>query len=431
MFVVNVSGGENLNLQQFLSLVEKHNKDIKLAEKEKSIAKANKKEAISTALPKIFAQADYKRNLKDYYMYADMSALMPDMDMGISKFKVNRKNEYSFNAVLTQTLFSPTVGNALKAAKQYRKLTDFAYDAGYQTIISYAKKAFYQTLLLEKLWKVAKSAEKNAHENFLNVKLKFDNGVVSQFELLQAEVRWKTIIPETAKAKRNYELSLNNLKNWAGIQVQDEISLKGDFDKYPALPEIVPLETILTRRPDYNALLWEEKLRGTNVSAKRSAYFPTLTGSFIYFFDSKSDYFQLDERNVNYIAGINFSIPIFTGGYTGAQVQKAKIELDKTRIKIDKTKENIYNEIRNINLRLHEAYERINSAETILKTAKKAFHIAETTANSGLATQLELKDTRVAFDQARINYYAAIYDYLDAYFDWERANGMIRVANVD
>ncbi len=42
-----------------------------------------------------------------------------------------------------------------------------------------------------------------------------------------------------------------------------------------------------------------------------------------------------------------------------------------------------------------------------------------------LATQLELKDVRVAFDQAQLNFYSSVYDYLAAYFDWELANGMV------
>ena len=77
----------------------------------------------------------------------------------------------------------------------------------------------------------------------------------------------------------------------------------------------------------------------------------------------------------------------------------------------------------NVFLQLNEAYERIASARTILKTAEKAFLIAENTAQRGLATQLQLKDARVGFDQAKMNYYAAVIDYLNAYLQWERAIG--------
>jgi outer membrane protein TolC len=106
-----------------------------------------------------------------------------------------------------------------------------------------------------------------------------------------------------------------------------------------------------------------------------------------------------------------------------AQVQKAKIDLEKTRLRIQKEREAISIELRNIYLRLEESKKRIKAAKKTLATAKKAWEIAEVTAANGLATQLELKDARMVYDQARLNNYAAVYDYLDAYFDWQQAVG--------
>lgn len=413
---------ETVDLETYINLVKQHSKDLQLVAKDKEMADQNKKEAISTALPRIAVQANYTRNLTDLYMFADLGKMFGE-DGGVTKFKIKRNNEYSATAALQQTLFSATVGNAIKAARQYEQLTDNIYDASLQKILSAAKKMFYQTLLLDKFWQVSQSAEQNALDNYENMKLKFKNGFVSEFELLQAEVRWKNAIPETAKAKRNYEMALNNLKNWAGIPVENELILNGNFDEYPVLPDTVSFESILKNRPDFNALLWEEQLRKTNVSAKRAAYFPTLIGTVAYNYSAQSDYWKLEQENNLYFAGVNLSIPIFTGGYRRAEVNKAQIEVDKTRVTIEKTKEAIYNEVTNVYLRLQEAHERISSAEATLKTAERAFKIAENTAKSGLATQLQLKDARMGFDMANINYYSAIFDYLAAHFDWEEAVG--------
>jgi len=420
---------KTLNLDEFIDLVNQHSKDLALAEKEQEMAAANKKAAISTALPKIGAEANYKRNLTEYYMYADFGDFGAMLGMPSTgepaKFKVNRNNEYSANVALQQTLFSPAVGSAIKAANQYQKLTDYIFKASQQAIVSAGKKMFYQTLLMEKFWQVTKAAEENAKDNYDVMKLKFDNGVISEFQLLQSEVRWKNAIPQTAETKRNLELMLNNLKNWTGIPVVESLSLEGEFDDYPQIPSTLEIESILEKRPDFNALLWEEKLRGTNVGAKKSAYFPTLTGTAAYAFSAQSDEFQLDQQNGLYMVGLNLLVPIFTGGYRKSEVQKAQIELDKTRIKIDQTKDNIYNEISNVYLRLKEAHQRIYSAEATLKVAQKAFNIAENTAKNGLTTQLELKDARIGFDQAKMNHYAAIFDYLAAYYDWEQSIGAV------
>jgi len=414
-----------LDLDQFLDLVRTNSKDLKLAEKEIDMAGANKKEAVSTALPKINVNANYDRHLSDSYMYMDMGALTGG-DSQIEKFKVNRNNNYGLNAVVSQTIFSPNVYNAIKAAKQYQTLTDFVFDASYNEIITASKKGFYQAILLFEVWQVRKSSEDNAYDNYVNVKNSFDNGLVSEFDLLQAEVRWKDMIPQTTEAQKNYELALISLKNLGGIPVENKLSLTGSLEQYPDIPNEISFESILKSRPDYNALLWEEQLRRTNISAERSGYFPSLTGSFIYSFSSQSDEWEFEEKNNNYIVGLNLSIPIFNGGSTRARVKKARIELDKTKVRIDQSREDIYREITSINLRMNEAFERIKSAQATLVSAEKAFQIAQASAQNGLATQLELKDTRVMFDQASLNRFVAIYDYLAAYFDWQKAIGNIR-----
>ncbi len=409
---------EEYDLQKFLSLVKKNSKELKTARKELDMAHANKREALSAAFPKLMLDADYNRNLTSNYLYVDLGE-------GYQKLKINRNNVYGLNIVLSQTIFSLNVHNAIKAAGQYQKLTDFSYDAGYQEIVTFAKKGFYQTLLLKAVWEVTEKSEQNAHENYLNVKDKFDQGLVSQFTLLQAEVQWKDMIPQTIEAQRNYELALISLKNLAGISVEDRITLEGTLDSYPDMPEALGFEELLEARPDFKALVWEEKLRRTAVNAQRSGYFPTLTGSFVYNFASQSDRWKLDERNNNYILGLNLSVPLFMGGYTRAKVSQARIDLDKTRIKIEQTKDDIRKEIADIRLRLEQAKDRILSADATRQAAEKAFQIAQTSVKNGLATQLELKDARLASDQAQLTYFASVYEYLSAYFDWERTIGAV------
>ena len=358
-------------------------------------------------------------------MYTDLSALSGDSEAGVAKMKINRENEYSFAVGVNQVIFSGTVFNAIKASGQYRKLTDFIYDASHQEIMTLARKAYYQTILLKLVWNVSLDSENNARENFEDIQQAFDNGLVSEFNLLQAEVRYKDKIPQATEAERNYRIALVNIKNLAGLPVDREINLTGDLDSYPEMPPLSSLEEACRLRPDFNALLWEEELRKTGVSAEKSAYFPTLSGSFTYAYSAQSDRWRFDNDNNSYILGLNLSLPIFTGGARGARVQKAKIELNKTRLNIARTRETIEKELRSIRLRLDEGYTRIQAADATVKTAQKAFKIAETTSRAGLATQLELKDSRIMLDQATTGYYAAVYEYLDAYFDWQKAIGSV------
>ncbi|MBK7979524.1 MAG: TolC family protein [Ignavibacteriae bacterium] len=425
VFSVKISS-QTYDINSFLELVKKNNKDIQIALKDLDIAETQDAQARSNAYPQISAKAGYNRNLKDAFLFVDFGSLMGESTGAPQKFKINYKNEFSAQAVISQQVFNFSVFNAIKAAEQYQKLTDYIFDATQQGIINGSKKAFYQTLLLKKVLDVNNEASKNAEENYSNMKKKFDSGLASEFELLQAEVRYQNYLPLVSQSERNYNLALNSLKLLAGLKPQENFEIAGELEKIDEKPQMMELNEVLAKRPDYNALLWEKNLRETNVDVEFSGHLPSLYASLAYQYSSQSDYFKFERENNYIIAGLTLNIPIFTGWNTSAKVQKAKIEAEQSDLKLSKTENEIYIQIKNLDLKLKEAENRILSAETTFKIAKKAFDIAKISSENGLATQLELKDASVGYDQAQLNYFAAIYEYLEAYFDWELAVGIAK-----
>ena len=64
-----------VTLDGFLAQVEQHSKELKLADQDVAMARAQQREATALALPHVSAHAVYNRNLKETYMYVDMSAM--------------------------------------------------------------------------------------------------------------------------------------------------------------------------------------------------------------------------------------------------------------------------------------------------------------------------------------------------------------------
>ena len=424
VFTVKMSSAKEYTLETILNLAEKNNKDIKLARSNLDYAKTVKKEAISQALPQVNAQLQYNRNFlknKIFFTVTDSNGVEQTQS-----FTVSFDNAYQMSATLNQTLFGfGKIGNAIQAAGYFNTYSELQYNSEYQSIINIIKKAFYQALLLQKVWEVAVGSEKSALDNYENIKLKFESGIVSEFDLLQAETRWQNSIPLTTQARKNYEVAINNLKALVDIPLRDDLILIGGLETFPPLPDTVRYDIAFEQRPDYNALLWEQRLQEKRVAVEKSNYYPTLNGNVTYLYQANSNRFQLDNKNENFIVGLSLNVPIFTGFYSQAQVQKAKIDADRVKTRISKANDNIRIELQNIHLRLLEARERIEAAEKNIQTARRAYEIAETRVDNGLATQLEFRESRVDLDRAQVNFYIAIYDYLEAYFDWQLANGQV------
>ena len=424
LILINPLYAKEYDLQSILSLAEKNNKQIKLSQSDLKMAKALKKEAFSTALPKLNVDLGYNRNFRENFFFISVEDSFGNKQT--NKLSVSFKNEYQLNATLSQTLYSfGKVGSAIQAASYYKKYTDYQYDLQWQGVIIQVKKVFYQVLLTQKVWEVTKQSEQSALDNYNNIKTKYDSGVKSEYELLQAEVRWQNSISETMKTHQTYKLAINNLKALVEIPLNEEITLKGKFDSYPVYPDSIDMTQVFENRPDYNALLWEKKLNEKRVTIEFSNHLPSLNGNMIYTYGARSDDFKIQNDNDNIIMGLSLNIPLFSGGYTSAQVQKAKVNLEKVNTRIEVAIDNIEIEMKNVYLKLSEAQQRILAARKNITSATRAFEIAESRVEHGLATQLELKDSRIFLDRAKLNYYIATYDYLNAYFDWEFLTGNV------
>lgn len=411
-----------LDLDQYVQKVLQAGPDMKLYAKDLDEAAANRQQAWATALPKVSLSAGYNRNLKDNFMYISLPG------MSEQKFKINYKNEFSWQAAVNQPLFSFKVGAALQAAKEYEKLVDSGYRQARIQVHAAARKLFYQVLLLEKVVEVMTASERNARENYDLMDKRYQAGQVSRLQLLQAESRHKSTVPELIRAQRNLDLAMNSLKNLAGIPLDQAVVLQGDLERLPPLPQEASLNDTLPRRPDFERMIWQEKLQLTGIRAQKAEGLPSLDLNLAYNFSAQSDLFKTERQNNAYVVGLSMKFPIYTGGYLSAQIKKADIDLQRTRLKMERMRTDIDKDLRDARLSLTGARKALEAAQTSLKAAAEAFTVTEVTVANGLSTQLELKDARLLYDQAQLGYFNAGFDYLCAVIDWEVVSAQESVA---
>lgn len=416
---------ESYTLENYITGVEKNSRQLIQAAKDVVIAETSENAAKSQALPTIGVQAGYTRNLNDINQIMPVAADTGSGDFIYQELDMNSDNDFSFGLSLDQQIFNMKVFQAIRASKEYKLMTGSIYDVQHQEIITMAKKVYYRNYLMEKLYEVKKSTEDNTHENYLLIKDKFKNGLVSEVDMLRAEVDWKMTVPETTQAKKNLDLARISFKNLAGIALEEEVTLDCDITVYPEIPEKLPLNQILPERADYKTLQREKILRELNISASRADHYPTLAANFTYGVSSSSDDFKIEDETAVTTLGFSLTLPVYTGGALSSQDRKVRTEYEKTVLSIDQLEEDVMSEINSIYLSLKEADERIESALATMDTAEKAYEITQTSYNSGLGTQLELKDARLSWENAEIAHISAVYEYLAAYFDWEKATGKV------
>lgn len=416
----------DLNLNDYINLVEENSKELSLAQLDKQLALTQEKLARSATRPMIAGQIGYSRNFieltQPYPVAVDTSG--GGIQALITKeIKANYKNEFTYGIGLQQTIFDMKIFKALEASTLYKDLSGSVYEATRQAIITAAKKVYYLNLLTEEVLQVKISTEENAYENYIDTKKKFNSEIASELNVLQAEVNWRINVPETTLAQRNRDIALSNLKIMAGLVPSELIVFIDTLEAIPPLPITPPIPEIFGKRPDYQIKLQTKALNNIQLAANKAEFYPSLSASATYGWGKYSDEFEFDDGTGTFSLGLQVSVPIYYGGSRFSKLEKSKLEIQKSQLEIQKSREGILSDINDLELELNEASSRIESAQTTLLTAKKAYKIMEISSRSGLATQLDLKDTLLNLDGAQLNFYVAIYDYLNAYFDWQVAIG--------
>ncbi len=416
-----------LTLDKAISIALKQNRDVLIADQDRSRADAQIAEARSGAFPQLSASVQYMRNIALPVIFLPANSPPFNPTPSTISFAIGSNNSYQGGLTLIQALYSHQVNVALDIANTYRDLSDAGYESTRQSIVLQVKQAFYGVLLMQKLVEANRQGLDVVKANYDNVQALYKHGQAAEFDLLRAEVQVANTEPTVISIENNLVLAVNGLKSLLSIPLDSNVVIEGDF-MYTEVPQSVLDEgdqSAMMANPSLQQLAFEETMLDQNVSVEQSGYFPSVFAFGSYQWQTQDNTFQFN----NYLwakimnVGVTLSWNIFDGLRTPARVEQAKIDLRKIQYTRLKAQEGLTIQIQSTRLKMDEATRRIQGQEKNIEQAKKAVSIAETRFKSGVGTQLELLDTQVAMTLAQTNYAQAIYDYLVAKAEWDFAVG--------
>ncbi len=416
------------DLEAYVNTVRKNNLQLKITENKSNMASLSIKDAISALLPQVNVRAQATRFFDSQYTYfetPDFENTDPatgEVPTVMQQFKVGFNNEFQAHLLLEQNLFSLQKIYDLKSARQYSNTEELQNNNQIIKIIAEAKKAFLQTILIQKVVEVNEVSEKYAQDNYLAEKSKFENDLISELDLLQAKSRWEEEVPKLSRARRNHLILLGNLKVIAGINPVDSIALNYDLSFYDYKKPVDKATDVISDRFDYRLLETNEQLQELNIKNKKAEYLPALNLNIGYSFISTSDNLTFAENQNKFpYATVSLAVPVFSSGYRKNQVNKAKILRDNASLEKQEAELSMAIEIQNLKMKLEEEHETVQVAIAVRKTAKKAYDIAVETAKSGLISQLDLHRIGTDHKRAEINLHNNIYNLRCTQIDYNIA----------
>lgn len=405
-----------LTLDQAIEIALSDNPTIQVAEQTVQLKKISNKETVMGLFPEASLAGSYTRTIKKQTMV-----------MNGMKFQVGIPNQYQGGLSVSLPIFAPTLYKSIKLTKTDVALAAEQARASKQDLVNQVTKAFYQTLLAQDSYAVLEKSFKQSEENFRIVNAKYEQGRVSEFDKISAEVQMRNLQPSVISARNAVELSKLQLLVLMNIEPETEIVLQGSLNDY----EEGVFAGVLTA--DTNSLKDNSTLAQLNMNVKmlqqtlslnKQNFAPMVALQFNYMYTCMAEDFKFKEYNWTPFSNVSLSLSVPLFKYSNfSNVKKTNLQISQLMQNRDYTARQLAMQQQSYLNSMAASAEQVVSNKEAIAQAQKGRDIAEKLYEVGRGTVLELNSAEVALTQAKLTYTQAIFDYLSAKADLDKLQG--------
>ena len=413
-----------LTLDRALEIALSDNPTIKVAEEEIALKKVTHKETWQNLLPQASIDGTWNHTIS-----------AAQMNLGGQSFKMGMDNSNTVSGVLNISLpiFAPSVYEAMSMTKTDIELAVEKSRASKLDLVNQVTKGYYQLMLTQDSYDVLQKSYKLAEDNYNIVNAKYQQGAVSEFDKISAEVQMRSIKPNVISAGNAVTLSKLQLKVLMGVTADVDIEIADNLGNYETelfANELNQPAANLNNNTTMKQLDLNRKMLNQNIKSLRANFMPTLGMNYSYQYQSlyNEDWNILD-YNWSGSSALMFtlSIPL----YKASNFTKLK----SNRIQIRQLEQNRLDTERKLNMQITSyqnnmaaSSEQVVSNRENVMQAQKAVQIAGKRYEVGKGTVLELNTSQVQLTEAELTYNQSIYDYLVAKADLDQVLGKDYIA---
>lgn len=454
----------SLDLNEAIEFALSESPTVKVANLEIEKKKYAKKGSYAALFPQIDFGADYNRTLKKQVMYMDgafdMTEMMKPVFDGIDNtfagsipgytpgtvgknineeyaklppsnseegISVGRDNNWNFGFTAGMPLINASLWKSLKISAVDVELAIEQARSSKIEMVNQIRKSFYSVLLANDSYLVFKESYNNAFENYTDIKKKFDQGLVAEYDLIRADVSVKNIEPNMLQAENALVLAKWQLKALMGMDLEQEINCNGALTDYRSelFSDYLATDTALVDNTNLKQIDIQGRQLDAKLKMEKLDFLPTLSVSGMYQWNAMNNDFRFGNYKWNpySMVGLKLTIPIFSGGARTSKVKQTRVTLDQLSYQRDDLERNLKLVIKQSMDNMSTCVKRFDAAQKGVAQAEKGYMISQKRYDTGAGTLLELNDAELALTQSKLNFNQAIYDYMVAKAELDKVLG--------
>jgi outer membrane protein len=295
------------------------------------------------------------------------------------------------------------------AAKEQLMAANVSFNATHQQIVFTVTKSFYDFNTARQKVTVAESALQAAKTVGEAAQARFNNGLATKPDVLQAE-------QQTAQATFDLEAARGNLSDaqvaliqslgivpTTKLQVADIMDKQ--FEENPGESLDALIDRALSQRPDLVAKLANLHARQAGVRQARAAYYPKIS------LEASGGYEKLDVNAYSspytgnskpvYGIGVAIDLPIFDGFFRANKLKIAESQLSEAESELTDSRDTAVSQVWKAYTDLTTALRKQESADKLLAAAQSAFDASLQAYQHGLGTYVDTQNAQRNVTAAR------------------------------
>jgi outer membrane protein len=390
--------------------------EITLAKGGVQSAEGNEAIAFSGFLPQVSASANYLLTIKSQYSgLASLpdTGVIGDVASIFKNFPFGKENQWTLGLSASENIFSGGRLTAMNAAAKDRKQSaEIDLTAAEAQLVLSVTQSYYDAILADTIVKISRDALDQAEKVYQQTNLAYQVGEKAEFDALTAKVSRDNQIPVVIQSEDNRAQAYYRLKQLLNYSLDDSLNLTTPVVDSQARFAMMS-DTATERRASVIQAALNIDASNAQVRIAESAHWPQISISSSYspvaypnqFLPNWSDWYT------NWTAGVNISIPIYTGGNIGGNVDVAEGGVEQATARMEQAREAAAMDSRVSYDALHSAEANLRSTAGTASEAKRAYDIASVRYAQGISTEVELNDSRIQEEQARENSARAVRNY--------------------
>ncbi len=425
-FTLKAEDTLRVTLNRAIEIALNENATIKVADKEIKRVEYSKYERQGGLLPNVSLSSAYQRAIKKQKMFFSFPG-MPPRPEGI---EVGQDNTFTGAISASLPIIAPQLWATIKLSEIELAMSLESARASKINLVNQVTKAYYGILLTQDSYKVIKRSYENSAENAKIIYNKFQQGSVSEYEWIRADVQARNAMTNVVTSENAVNLAKLQLKMLMGIDMFTEIVTDeklSDFEKV-MYAEVLSIDTTqLVKNSDLKQFEIQKKQLNQSEKIHKASLLPTLAANLNYQYMSYADdtiTFTKEQRWFpTSTLGVQLSVPLFQGGAKYNKSRQIKIQKEEMELQRENLLRSLQLQAINYMNNIKNSLKKIESNKEGLRQADKALAISQKMYEVGMGTYLDLNNADLAYINAGLSYNQSVFDYLSAKADLEKLLG--------